>query len=51
MFWQLDIKNKSSTKYINADILKVGISHDVCIPSTVRNNGHDSRTAQIKCMP
>ena len=39
--WKSDITNKSSTKYINADVLKVGASHHVW--STVRNNVHDSR--------
>ena len=45
--WKSDITNKSSTKFINADVLKVGASHHVW--STVRNNVHDSRRTQIKC--
>ena len=45
--WKSNIANKSSTKYINADVFKVGASHHVW--STVRNNVHDSRRAQIRC--
>ena len=41
--WKSDITNKSSKKYINADVLKVGASHHVW--SNVRNNVHDSRRA------
>ena len=47
MFWKSGIKSKSSTKYLNPGVLKIGSSH--CISSTVRNNIHDSRRAQIKC--
>ena len=46
-FWKSGIKSKSSTKYLNPGVLKIGSSH--CISSTVRNNIHDSRRAQIKC--
>ena len=47
LFWKSDITNKSFTKYINVDVLKVGASHHAW--STVRNNVHDSRRVQIKC--
>ena len=43
--WKTEITNKSSTKYINVDVFKVGASHHVW--STVRNNVHDSRRAQL----
>ena len=45
--WKSDIATKSSTKYLNADVLKVGIPHHIW--STVRNNVHDSIRAQVKC--
>ena len=38
---------KSSTKYLNPLVLNVGSSHHIW--STVRDNIHDSRRAQIKC--
>ena len=41
------ITNKSSTKYINAGVLKIGTCHNVW--STVRNNVYDSRRAHLKC--
>ena len=46
-FWRSDIESKSSTKYLNPNVLSVGSSHHIW--STVRNNIHDSRRAQIKC--
>ena len=46
-FWRSDIESKSSTKYLNPNVLCVGSSHHIW--STVRNNIHDSRRAQIKC--
>ena len=46
-FWRSDIESKSSTKYLNPNVLNVGSSHHIW--STVRNNIHDSRRAQIKC--
>ena len=45
--WKSDIECKSSTKYLNANVLNVGSSHHIW--STVRDNIHDSRRAQIKC--
>ena len=45
--WNVDITSKSSTKYVNPDVLKVGSCHHVW--STVRDNIHDSKRAQIKC--
>ena len=45
--WQTDIESKSSTKYVNPSILKVGTCHHIW--STVRDNIHDSRRAQLKC--
>ena len=42
-----DIKSKSSTKYLNLLVLNVGSSHHIW--STIRDNIHDSRRAQIKC--
>ena len=45
--WDMDIKNKTSLKYINKDSLKVGKCHHVW--STVRNSIYDSRRAQLKC--
>ena len=44
--WKQDIEEKSSLKYVNTDLLKVGKSHHVW--STTRNSIHDSRRAQIK---
>ena len=46
LYWKSDITNKSFTKYINADVLKVGALHHAW--STVRNNVHDSKRAQNK---
>ena len=46
-FWKSDIESKSSTKYLNPGVLKIGSS--LYIWSTVRNNLHDGRRAQIKC--
>ena len=45
--WDMDIKNKTSLKYINKDSLKVGKCHHVW--SKVRNSIYDSRRAQLKC--
>ena len=45
--WKADIESKSSTKYLNPSVLNVGSSHHIW--STVRDNIHDSRRAQIKC--
>ena len=45
--WKSDIDSKSSTKYLNENVLNVGSSHHIW--STVRDNVHDSRRAQIKC--
>ena len=45
--WKVDITSKSSTKYVNHDVLKVGSCRHVW--STVRDNIHDSKRAQIKC--
>ena len=45
--WKVDITSKSSTKYVNPDVLKVCCCHHVW--STVRDNIHDSKRAQIKC--
>ena len=45
--WDMDIKNKTSLKYINKDSLKVGKCHHVW--STVRNSIYDSMRAQLKC--
>ena len=45
--WQTDIESKSSTKYVNPSILKVGTCHHIW--STIRDNIHDSRRAQLKC--
>ena len=45
--WQADINSKSSTKRINSRALKVGNCHHTW--STVRNNFHDSRRAQLYC--
>ena len=40
-----DIESKSSTKYLNPLVLNVGSGHHIW--STVRDNIHDSRRAQI----
>ena len=45
--WQTDIESKSSTKYVNPSILKVGTCRHIW--STVRDNIHDSKRAQLKC--
>ena len=45
--WDMDIKKKTSLKYINKDSLKVGKCHHVW--STVRNSIYDSRRAKLKC--
>ena len=45
--WKADTESKSSTKYLNPSVLNVGSSHHIW--STVRDNIHDSRRAQIKC--
>ena len=44
--WEADIESKSSTKYLNPFVLNVGSSDHIW--STVRDNIHDSRRAQIK---
>ena len=46
-FWRSDIESKSSTKYLNPNVLNVCSSRHLW--STVRNSIHDSRRAQIKC--
>ncbi|MCG7892397.1 MAG: reverse transcriptase family protein, partial [Candidatus Thiodiazotropha endolucinida] len=46
-FWKSDIANKTSTKYLNPNVLKIGKCHHIW--STVRDNVHDNRRAQIKC--
>ena len=43
----MDIKKKTSLKYINKDSLKVRKCHHVW--STVRNSIYDSMRAQLKC--
>ena len=45
--WKADIESQSSTKYLNPLALNVGSSHHIW--STVRDNIHDIRWAQIKC--
>ena len=45
--WKSDINGKSSTKYVNPDVLKVGSRHHIW--STARNSFHDSKRAQQKC--
>ena len=45
--WKSDIECKSSTKYLNANVLNFGSSHHIW--STVRDNIYDSNRAQIKC--
>ena len=42
-----DIANKSATKYLNPNVLKLGSCHHLW--SLVRDNVHDSKRAQIKC--
>ena len=44
--WQEDISSSSTLKYINPESRKVGRAHHVW--SSVRNNVHDSRRAQLK---
>ena len=45
--WKADIESKPPTKYLNPLVLNVGSRHHKW--STVRDNIHDSRRAQIKC--
>ncbi|MES9882009.1 MAG: reverse transcriptase family protein, partial [Sedimenticola sp.] len=45
--WYEDVTTKPSLKYINPEILRVGRPHPIW--STVRDNIHDSRMAQLKC--
>ena len=45
--WRADIGAKSSLKYVNPIVLKVGKSHHVW--STVRNCLTDNKRAQLKC--
>lgn len=45
--WKAEVETKSSLKYVNPDILKVGQSHPVW--STVRCNIMDNKRAQSKC--
>lgn len=45
--WKSDIQSKSSTKYLNPNVLKVGSCHHIW--HTVRNSVHDSIRAQLKC--
>ena len=45
--WKADVESKSFTKYLNPLVLNVGSSHHIW--STIRDNLHDSRRAQIKC--
>ena len=45
--WQADIASKSSTKHVNPSVLKVGSCHHIW--TTVRNNIHGSKRAQLKC--
>ena len=44
--WREDIKSKSFLKYINPESVRVGVPHHIW--SSVRNNIHDSRRAQLK---
>ena len=44
--WKADIESNLSTKYLNPLVLNVGSSHHIW--STLRDNIHDSRRAQIK---
>ena len=43
--WREDISSKPSLKYINPESVKVGKAHHIW--SSVRNNIHDSRRAQL----
>ena len=45
--WRKEIRSSTTLKYINPDSIKVGRAHHVW--SSVRNNVHDSRRAQLKC--
>ena len=45
-FWETDITT-NPPQSINSSVLKIGTCHHVW--STVRNNVHDSRKAQLKC--
>ena len=45
--WREDIKAKSSLRYINPDSVSVGAAHHVW--TSVHDNIHDSRRAQLKC--
>ena len=45
--WREDIKTKSSLRYINPDSVSVGAAHHVW--TSVHDNIHDSRRAQLKC--
>ena len=45
--WREDIKTKSSLRYINPDSVSVGAAHYVW--TSVHDNIHDSRRAQLKC--
>ena len=45
--WREDISSKPSLEYINPESVKVGKAHHIW--SSVRNNIHDSRRAQLKC--
>ena len=43
--WRVDIKMKSSLRYINPDSVSVGAAHNVW--TSVHDNIHDSRRAQL----
>ena len=45
--WRSEIEQKTSLKYINSAVLKVGKCHPIW--STVRNSVSDSRRVQLKC--
>ena len=45
--WREDISSKPSLRYINPESVKVGKAHHIW--SSVRNNIHDSRRAQLHC--
>ena len=45
--WREDISSKPSLKYINPESVTVGKAHHIW--SSVHNNIHDSRRAQLKC--
>ena len=45
--WKSDIQSKSSTKYLNSNVLKVGSCHHIW--HTVRNSVRDNIKAQLKC--